>query len=347
VNPTLDEWRRLYEAAVEFRDLAPWDWTAEEELFGVQDPETGEIGYCCVLGGMGEHFALALYLGSEGLDGLWRMRTAPPAELEDPLKVLAMQKCLMASFEDRGLLEKRDLDAIKALGLKFRGRGVWPHFRSYLPGYAPWFLTAPEARFLTLALRQAADVTTRLRENPDLVYMPTQRGKYLVRVPKKVGKGLRWEDAFLAPEPFEPAAPPAPSFDARKARALAELPGTDGVLEMDFFTMPEAVVGESGERPYLPTLVLAVDRGSGMVLGFDFAGPGEAGQALVDRLLAVIEQVRMRPQEVSVRQQEAYDALEPLARALGVSLARTRRLRVLDSAVDSLFGFLGGGRAAA
>ena len=44
-TPTLDEWRRLYEAAVELKKQAPWEWMYEDEVFGVRNPETGEIDY--------------------------------------------------------------------------------------------------------------------------------------------------------------------------------------------------------------------------------------------------------------------------------------------------------------
>src|SRR5579872_5233461 len=128
-QPSPEEWRRLYEAAVVFRDAAPWEWMWDAEVFGVQSPESGEIGYCCVMGRLGEHFALAVYEGSAGLEGLWQMRLDPPSG--DPAEMLALQKCLMASFEDRSLLQKPDLEIIKQLGLKFRGRSVWPLFRSY------------------------------------------------------------------------------------------------------------------------------------------------------------------------------------------------------------------------
>src|SRR5437773_9231029 len=192
MQPSLEEWRELYEAAIAFHDAAPWQWMWDSDQFGVQDPESGEIGYCCVMGRLGEHYALAVYNGSEGLAGLWRMREAGPRAYRDPAEVLSWQNCLMASFEDRSMLNKRDLDTIKALGLKFRGRNAWPQFRSYRPGYAPWYLTTPEARFLTLCLRQAMEVATRFREQPDLLPEVGPQGPYLVRVPEKQGDQWVW-----------------------------------------------------------------------------------------------------------------------------------------------------------
>lgn len=63
-------------------------------------------------------------------------------------------------------------------------------FRSYRPGFAPWFVEAEEARFLAHALDQLADVAPRFREDPSLLEAP---GGYLVRAPR----GGAWEDRVM------------------------------------------------------------------------------------------------------------------------------------------------------
>src|SRR4051794_23060484 len=205
MEPSLAEWRELYEAAVAFRDAAPWQWMWDGDVFGVQDPESGRIGYCCVMGRLGEHYALAAYNGSEGLAGLWKMREAGPRAYRDPAEVLSWQDCLMASYEDRSFLHKRDLETIKALGLKFRGRNAWPEFRSYRPGYQPWFVTAAEARFLTLCLQQSLEVATGFHEQPALLREVGPQGPYLVRVPEQQGEQWIWKDPRRRPAPPRPA----------------------------------------------------------------------------------------------------------------------------------------------
>jgi len=71
--PMLEEFRRLYEAAQAFKEQAPWEWMFEDEIFGVRNPETGYIGYASVMGRLGEHLALGVYLGSEGLIGFYQL----------------------------------------------------------------------------------------------------------------------------------------------------------------------------------------------------------------------------------------------------------------------------------
>jgi hypothetical protein len=341
MQPTNAEWRALYEAAITFRDAAPWQWMDDTQVFGVQDPESAQIGYCCIMGELGEHFALAAYRGSEGLDGLWRMRTAWDTGIRDPMEILSLQDCLMASFEDRGQLHRRDLDQIRALGLKFRGRNAWPLFRSYRPGYEPWFLTAPEARFLTLCLAQALGVAERVRQNPRLLPQPAPRAPMLVRVPERRGDEWDWNDTLQRPAPApRPEAVPLPLLDEARLRRLRELPASRGVLELDYFYTNTAIKGENDERPYFPHLVLGVDAASGMPLGFKLASPSQVPALLVEVLLEVMEGMGMRPARIRIQREEAAAVLKPVTDRLRIRLGRARRLPAVEAARGELAAFL-------
>lgn len=61
-------WKDLYEAASIFREIKCWNWMWDSDIFGVENPENGEFGYCCVLGRMGEVFGMVTYLGTERLE---------------------------------------------------------------------------------------------------------------------------------------------------------------------------------------------------------------------------------------------------------------------------------------
>jgi hypothetical protein len=72
-KPTITEWQALYTAADQFKKVQCWEWMSEDDLFGVQDPEGGEIAFCCIMGAGGEHLALAAYLGTFGLGTLFEL----------------------------------------------------------------------------------------------------------------------------------------------------------------------------------------------------------------------------------------------------------------------------------
>jgi hypothetical protein len=338
-SPSQQEWQSLYEAAVAFRDLAPWEWMYDSDIFGVQNSTSGEIGYCCVMGNLGEHFALGVYLGSEGLAGYRKIESGelhPP----DATALLHYQKCLMASFEDREYLDKQDLGVIKTLGLKFRGRGVWPLFRSYLPDYHPWFVTASEARFLTVALQQAIDVAQRFGEDAKVLTSP-RKDLYLVRVPQQEGTSVRWTDQWLAPATLPPAAAAAPPIDEPRVQRIKQtITARQGTWEADFFLSPTPIQESKGQRPYYPYMFLWVDRRSGMVLPPHLAAPDRRDADFAQHFLTLVEQLSALPQEVCVVSPEALELLEPVTSRLGVKLRRSRRLGALEEARSSLLGYL-------
>ncbi|MCC6568662.1 MAG: hypothetical protein IT315_05445, partial [Anaerolineales bacterium] len=49
-TPSLEEWRKLYDLMAQLKDLAPWEWMEEDDIFGIQMPETGELGFISVMG---------------------------------------------------------------------------------------------------------------------------------------------------------------------------------------------------------------------------------------------------------------------------------------------------------
>ena len=96
---TQDEmWRHLYDLAGQVRELAPWRWMEESEVFGVQDPATGSVHFVSVMGSEGIHFAVSAYPGIEALD---RVMTLDEEEIyEYPERLLEIPQ-LQLSFEDR------------------------------------------------------------------------------------------------------------------------------------------------------------------------------------------------------------------------------------------------------
>lgn len=76
-------WRRLYESAVRIKELSPWEWMTETDVFGVRSSETGELGFVSVMGMLGEHYAVSLYLGSEGITVFWTSRRWAPSRTRE------------------------------------------------------------------------------------------------------------------------------------------------------------------------------------------------------------------------------------------------------------------------
>ena len=336
---TLREWAPLYEAALEFKELACWEWMSDGDLFGVENPETGEIGYCCVLGGLGEVFALNVYLGSEGLASYWRLhnvseRAIAEGTVADSGALLGSQFCLMASFEDRSDLHRNDLAVIRKLGLKFRGGKQWPMFRSYRPGFVPWFLTAPEARFLPIALCQAAQVTARLRDGPDSLEPPDGDAElYLVRV---FEEGT-WTDRWRRPPSYEVRQPVALPDEMRLARIQRSNFPRKATWHAACVFLPMVI--EEGERPYYP-FGFPVLSDEGMALGMELIKPGEVENALPDKFLGLVEKLKCVPKLVLAGGEDTFRLLEPIAGKLGFRIQKAERLPAIEAFLKTMEEFM-------
>jgi hypothetical protein len=325
-EPTLEEWKELYDAARMFKELAPWEWMEDSDIFGVEDSETGEIGYCCVIGTLGEVLGLIVYRGSEGLALIERMQSeAIPADGED---FQSMQRCLSLTFDDREMLEKRDFEVIKRLGLKFRGRQAWPSCRSYSPGFVPWFLSGAEARFLNLATRQAMGVAERMREEPALLNA-AKKGHYLILRPEKGGEG-KWVETWLKPQRYEKQKVTASADELRCARIRAASRRIEDIWEVDFFFAPFVI--EEGPRPFYPYVALWASRQVGQILAFSLASYHQFQKEFQEAFLGIPEKMKVLPKTITVRKDAVYDFFKPLADELAISLKKVKNLKCLDEA---------------
>src|ERR1051326_2102479 len=93
-----EESRTLFALAARVKELAPWEWMDESEVFGVQNPEKGGLGFVSVMGMAGQHLAVAVYVGAEGLYGV--LNFASQETITNPDQLLDIPQ-LQASFENR------------------------------------------------------------------------------------------------------------------------------------------------------------------------------------------------------------------------------------------------------
>ena len=333
-TPSMEEWKRLYDAAVEFKKLECWGWMYDDDLFGVQNPEDGEIGYCCIMGNFGEMFAIAVYSGEEGLEGYLKIQSGEIGKT-DP-DALHYQECLMASFEARAYLQKEDLQLIKKLGLKFRGRNEWPMFRSYRPGYFPWFLTKKEALFLTTAIEQAIDVALRFREDEGLL---TSHGEdeYLIRIPDKIGDIILWEDRWMKPAPVEKTRMFDDRVDeVRVQKIKRDAVRTEAIWEIETAFSPTPV-REKKERPYFPRMIAVIDHHSTIALDFYMFDISSDASDFRNHFLSFLEKNGKLPQEILIRKEETHQLISPIAAQLKINVRSVSELLAFEEFYYSMF----------
>lgn len=337
-KPLIEEWRQLYSLARKIKEISPWNHMSETDVFGLKNPETGELGFVSIMGMEGMHFAVTLYQGNKALYDFWDFQNTSSYDLPEQIMEIPQ---LQVSFEDRELLAKEDFTIIKTLNLSFRGSQAWPRFRSFRPGYHPWFLTGCEARFLTYALEQTIDIATRFQKDEYLLDLDDEN-QYLVKVPVKKKNSIIWEDRNMEVLPPDPEPVPI-SVNKGELDNLKNLQPGDLILEIDFFILP-AKIGDKSRRPALPYLLMVVESKSGMVIAHEtfLADPtleqmwGKVPGALVHQFY----KVGMIPSEIRVRSGLLYALLQPIAEELGFSLRQNDMLPRLDEAKEELFHFM-------
>lgn len=223
--------------------------------------------------------------------------------------------------------------------MKFRGANAWPFFRNYTHGLVPWYLTGEEARFLTLALQQAIEVSLRFK-NDIRVLIPPSGSQFLVRVPVKQGENLIWKDEWQEPLPPEsediPVTPVDETLLNRLTKARLE---HRGIWEVDFFYVP-APIWEKEERPYYPYMSLLVEHNSAMILNFQLERREEFKLKFPEKFVGFLERVKIAPQVFLVKRDEVCRFLEPFATKAGIKIKMVENLPALEYAQRTMKGFI-------
>ncbi len=330
IEKTLSGWKELYKAATEFRAIEPWKWVIETDLFGVRNPLSGETGYCCVMGEMGQVLGMAVYLGASGLNA-YRMIRDEVITTEDS-DFMFMQDCLLVTFENKSDLDKDDKSLIKKLDIQAKGKKAWPMFRKHEPGYFPWYLEPQDVAYMTLVVQQAKEVCLRLKDNGALLLPPVE-GRYLVRTYHK--ESGQWGETWMTPEPLqEKVAQPVKLDELALQKIKKNTRTVRSAWEIDFFYVPAPIQEE--ERPIYPYSILIADKETGFIHDMYFSERKKAPVVFVERLLLCMEQTGTRPSEIVVKRQEAVDLFQRIADRLGIRLQKTGSVPAVEQARRSM-----------
>lgn len=335
------EWRRLIESACRIKQLAPWQWMQEDDVFGVAHPETGEIGFVSVMGALGEHLAVGVYIGAAALVKFLSLHHAPSDTLAEYPETLLEIPQLQVSFEDRDDLEDWDRQLLRNLNLKFRGRKAWPQFQSFRPGFMPWRLEPEEIRFLALALEQLEQVAPRVQKNRSFLW-GKEVGTLLIRTCHcREGEAAEWEDRYQRISP--PPLPPVPlTWDSAHIKELKRSASRGDIMELDLFMFPGRI-GKKGHRPQIGYALLALHAQSNMIFGVEILDPIKGIEQMLGRIpgwiLSRLANHGLRPKEIHIQSARLLDVLQPAFKELGTKVVLKPMLKKLRAAKREMIDF--------
>ncbi len=330
--PTLEQWRQLYQYAEKIKELAPWEWMYESDIFGLALPEYEENYYVSILGSAGEHFAFSVLQGDVALgifDFISNNDIAAPG-------LFFYMAQLQISFEDREFCEKEDLEIIKKLGLKFRGHNDYPTFRAMHPGYLPYFINRNEAQIFLDILEQSIEVIERFRENEELLY--GDEDKIFFRVKTETGA---WKDEYrFVPDVISQGV--SVNIPYELIEKIMDMPRREAVVEMEIYPAPATVTDEEG-RPYVPLAVLIADQQSGGILKMELLKPAldffDFVQTLPINIISVIQQMEIIPTKFQITNSFLTSVFQTIFDQLSLELEIVDRLPNIEMIKRSMESF--------
>ena len=333
---------RMYDLAFQFKTCKLWQKLADTEMYGVQLTD-GEIGYCSVMGMLGEHYALGLYPGQSGFASYcFTLSNTMMIGTPDEVEMFSGQDCLQCSYENRDMLTDGEVEEVRGYCRRRektpRGRNAFPQFMKYVPGYYPWHLNSAldEERIceaLEASIWLSGTLKTHRKEELGLTELQPDTKK----IPLLSRNGNRWGISFID-LPSRERIWPTPHLENEVLTARVKNMKKKAVWECGCFYLPAPVQDEEEDDqtiPYFPLILLNVDRKTGMVL-HPVMGKADVPEDLVRQQAEGIVEGNICPREIRAGDDRAYALLEDFCRMTGIRLLRDDSLPAFDEAKESL-----------
>lgn len=338
-SPNTKEWKRLYQLAAEIKKAEPWAYMREDQLFCFIDPESQKPCMVSVMGKLGEHLSVTVYIGALSIHNILSVYTY--GENERTAELILSTTQVQLSFENRNDIEKRDYQIIKDLGLKFRGRQAWPIFRGIWPSHTPFFIEQAEAKILICGLEQLLEVIPQFKNSPETI-PAFSSGELLFRVQEN----NKWMSENR-PQPNAAFETIDVEIEIKDIELLDEMPRVKNIIEIDSFINMAGIYGRRDERGVITHMLMVVDGESGMVLGHELLDPSdgmdEMWSVVPQALIEIFTEHEIVPETVWIRSPLIYNLCKPVFDKLRIEMKMVFELPMLDEAKMGLMASLRGG----
>lgn len=337
---------RMYDLAFQYKKTKLWKLLYDDEIFAVKLSD-GAIGYCSVMGMMGQHLALGLYVGDEGYQSyrilLDRGSVCGGSIMMDEL--LAAQNCLQCSFENKDMLSGAEVGEVRqyarAHQIPLRGKNAFPQFTKYRPGRYPWhYDLALDEQRISEALSAGIGMKELLQHDSkeDIGLRSLRSGAQ--RIPLLSCEKGRWTVSDI-PLPSAEISYQEPVFTDDLMAARIKRKKRSGIWECGTMRLPTAVQddGREDEAPYIPLAFICVEVNTGTIRQ-PVVTDGEDAAEIMNGAAELLQNSESVPQTIRCGDDRGFAILKDLCSKCGIRLERTDELEVLYEAVDSVLGSL-------
>ena len=324
IKDDINAWRKLYEISIKLKEIKPWEYLWDADIITIQK-EDSEPCYCSIMGRGGECYGIGIYQGEDGLThfmDIMGSHDIPSSQM------IRYQKCLAVYWGDRAELCKKELDIIKELGYKFRGKNQWLSFRSYKPPYAPYILSNEEVVFLTEILTQLYVALCEYIENNITVDFENQQtvlrscidGEWKTEVSE-----IKWENKTY------------PCLTIKDDGLLNEMQAAKNIkaeIEIDVAYLYGQINDKSYNRPALIRCAVIADRKAEQIIYQDMPTPDvNDDEALASLFVNYITNIG-KPKKIFVRDERNAHIISEFCEKLNIPIYISPFLEIIDDVVD-------------
>lgn len=343
---------KLYDLAIQYKKTRLWKKLKDTELFAFTTTD-GEIAYCSVMGELGEHIALALYVGEEGLDSYRKLHDGNTAMKQlEAQEILLSQDCLQCSYENKEELAPWELVEAenygRTHGIIYRGNNAFPLFKRFKPSKYPWFIKSEvEERHLCEALAAAIYIAERLKTEDKQSLGFKSGAPYNRSVPFLDKRTGRLKLCALDLPAKQESSYPSPLLRNELLAAKLKKQKRSGAVWLSAVVMSPNPVSHEDEdenladipenAPVFPYMLLTVDNGSHMILSGQFVKDYTKEAEVLLNSLAEAMQERGAPSVLRVQDRRTECLLSRFTKQIGVTLEYHESLPLLDDLMEDFF----------
>lgn len=292
-------WRQLYTYADEWVQLKPWEVLWSNDFVALEINE--KTYYCTIMGKLGDCIGVSIYEGEEGYADLCSIAHEYPDQAIAQYMMFE-QNCLTFYMGDCEEVPKGQKEIIKKLGLKYRGKGHWPYFLSFVPRFYPYEINDQQASVIVQVFKHLIPLMKAYMNHE--VAVDFDNGEILFAHDHH---GWKYE-AIQRPEEQE-------KFyvvdleDQQYLNYLKELPQTQNQYIIDLAYLSGGLVDEAYDRPVSSLVLLALDVDSQQIIKVSMPRPEDDEIIECISMFCELMQDYGKPKDIYIRNPRVFSSI--------------------------------------
>lgn len=292
-------WRQLYTYVDEWVQLKPWEVLWSNDFVALEINE--KTYYCTIMGKLGDCIGVSIYEGEEGYADLCSIAHEYPDQAITQYMMFE-QNCLTFYMGDREEVPKGQKEIIKKLGLKYRGKGHWPYFLSFVPRFYPYEINDQQTSVIVQVFKHLIPLMKAYMNHE--VAVDFDNGEILFAHDHH---GWKYE-AIQRPEEQE-------KFyvvdleDQQYLNYLKELPQTQNQYIIDLAYLSGGLVDEAYDRPVSSLVLLALDVDSQQIIKVSMPRPEDDEIIECISMFCELMQDYGKPKDIFIRNPRVFSSI--------------------------------------